>query len=188
MYYENHDVILKDGSKIAFHSVRADEAATALRCLNKLLAAEGKSTDLSEEDEKRYLEKVLDDEGSALLGVYKDGDLLGFARLKNAKEMYAKDRDCCNIGITLDESIKSEEVCGRAVEALIDVIQRIGYQQIEVDVKDMEEDRIHMYREYGFEKQEDKMVKQFDVKFQYDEKATTDLEEWIEEQGIQLRY
>ncbi|MBE5906685.1 MAG: GNAT family N-acetyltransferase [Lachnospiraceae bacterium] len=209
MFYRTLEVTTKDNRTVALRSVRPEEAEQALACLKEFcgqtcfLARRAEEIDITVDDERKYLEDKQDAKDAAQLAAYLDDKMVGLASVWPLGGGERKKHRCL-LGISLDKSVWNIGIGSRMMEALIDVAQRIGYEQMELQVFAENEAAIRLYEKYEFENcgtvpraykdadgtyhDEVTMVKNLTVKFEPWEKATMDLEEWIEEQGIQLRY
>ncbi|SFQ47949.1 Ribosomal protein S18 acetylase RimI [Lachnospiraceae bacterium XBB1006] len=209
MFYRTLEVTIKDEKKVALRSVRPEEAEKVLNCLKKFsgqtrfLTRTPEEITMTVDDERKYLENRLDEKGAVQIGAYLDDQLVGLGSIWGVGGT-SRNAHRCEVGISLDEEYWNLGIGSRMMESLIDVAQRVGYEQMELHVLSDNEQAIHLYEKYGFEKcgtvpnaykdsdgmqhDEDTMIKNLTVKFEPWEKATMDLEEWIEEQGIQLRY
>lgn len=209
MFYRTLEVKTKDGRTVAFRSIRPEEAEATLACLKKFsgqtrfLCRTPAEITTTVEEERKYLENRLDENNAVQIGAYLEGELVGLGSIWCVGGTERKNHRC-ELGVSLDEQYWHLGIGSRMMEALIDVAQRIGYEQMELQVLSDNEAAIQLYLKYGFEAcgtvpnaykdadgqyhDEDTMVRNLTVKFEPWEKATSDLEDWIEEQGIQLRY
>ena len=209
MFYRTLEVTTKDNRMVALRSIRPEEAENVIACLKKLsgqtrfLSRMASEITMTVEEEKKYLENRLDEKNAVQIGAYLEGELVGLGSVWCVGGTSRKNHRC-ELGISLDEDYWNLGIGSRMMEALIDVAQRIGFEQMELQVLSDNEAAIHLYNKYGFEAcgtvpnaykdfdgryhDEDTMIRNLTVKFEPWEKATSDLEDWIEEQGIQLRY
>ena len=118
--------------------------------------------------------------------------------------MLSRIRHRCELALALKKDYWGAGIGTKAMEILEEAALRIGYEQMELEVLTDNDAAFHLYEKFGFKvfgtrphamkdsdgtyHDEHLMVKQLTAKFEAEEKSTTDLEEWIEEQGIQLRY
>lgn len=210
MFYKTIEFMLKDGRRAAIRSVRPNEAEDVLRCFKRLikqsnfllLTDESKVASLPAET--AYLEGMQSSTTNVQLGLYIDDVIMGLADVHIASERHERLKHRCGIGVSIDQSLWGLGLGGRMMEAMIDIAQRYGYEQMELQVMADNERAISLYKKYGFEicgtlpdalkdtdgtyHDEHTMIKKINAKFEPEEKATTELEDWIEEQGIQLRY
>ncbi len=210
MYFRTLEVKTKDNETVAIRSIRPDEAEKVLSCLEKYISQTRFLVRMpgdpfcTVEEERKYLETMLDKSTDVQLGAYLNNELVGLGSINISSDIFSRVKHRCRLGISLDEKVWNKGIGTRLMDALIDVAQRVGYEQIELEVLEDNERAIRLYKKYGFEiygtkpntfkdndgtyHDEHFMVKKLTVKFEPEIKATTDLEEWIEEQGIQLRY
>lgn len=164
MYFRTLEVATKDGNTVALRSIRPDEAKN--------------------DSERKYFEDMLDKNTNVQLGAYVNNEMVGRGSIvidDSAKQH-------CKLEISIDEKAGNNGIGSRMMEALIDVAQRVGYEEIQTSLCKDSEAAMHILDKYGFVERDSMMVKCMSVKFEPEDKATLDLEEWIEEQGIQLRY
>lgn len=210
MFFRNIDYKMKDGTPFSIRSILPEEAGRLLD-LMKQTSAESLGMLRYPDDtfptpaaEEKYLEMVLDQSSAAMIGAYVDGELIGSAGVNCPGVGKRKVLHRCEIGLCVIKKYWSQGVGTRLLEALVELAQRSGYEQMELEVFTDNEKAINLYKKYGFEifgtrpnavklddgtyQDEHLMVKYLFAHFDAEEKATSDLEEWIEEQGIQLRY
>lgn len=210
MFYKTIEFELKDGRSAAIRSIRPDEAEAVLVCFKnlitqtKFLLLDNEKNVASLERETAYLEGMQSSTTNVQLGLYVDGVIMGLADVHITSDRHERLKHRCGIGVSIDKSLWGLGLGKRMMDAVIDVAQRYGYEQMELQVMADNERAISLYKKYGFEicgtlpdalkdadgtyHDEHTMVKKLTVKFEPEEKATSDLEDWIEEQGIQLRY
>jgi len=210
MFFRNIDYKNKNGINFSIRSVMPEEAEKVIENMKR---TSGESLGMlrypndsfpTVAAEERYIEAVLDQEGSALLGAYVEGELIGLAGVNCVGIGKRKVLHRCEIGLGIAKKYWGQGIGTRFMEALVELAQRAGYEQMELEVFTDNETAMKLYRKYGFEtfgtrpnatklddgryQDEHLMVKYLKARFDAEEKATSDLEEWIEEQGIQLRY
>ena len=210
MFFRNIDYKMKDGTPYSIRSVKPEEAGELLRLMKQ---TSGESLGMlrypddtfpSVEAEERYLEHMMGCDNGAQIGAYVDGKLIGCAGINCPGVGKRKVLHRCEIGLSIEKKYWDQQIGTRMIEALIELAQRVGYEQMELEVFTDNERAIHVYKKMGFEiygtrpnamklddgtyQDEHLMVKYLFARFDAEEKATSDLEEWIEEQGIQLRY
>lgn len=201
---------MKDGTPYIIRSIKPEEAGELLR-LMKQTSGESLGMLRYPDDafptvaaEEKYLEHLMGSDNGAQIGAYVDDKLIGSAGVNCVGIGKRKVLHRCEIGLCIEKKYWDQQIGTRMVEALIDLAQRAGYEQMELEVFTDNERAIHVYKRMGFEifgtrpnamklddgtyQDEHLMVKYLRARFDAEEKATSDLEEWIEEQGIQLRY
>lgn len=210
MNYRGINYKMKDGTEYIIRSIKPEEAAELLR-LMKQTSGESLGMLRYPDDtfpsvgmEEKYLEHVMGSDNSAQIGAYVDGKLIGAAGVNCPGVGKRKVLHRCEIGLSIEKKYWDQQIGTRMIEALIELAQRVGYEQMELEVFTDNDRAIHLYKKMGFEiygtrpnamklddgtyQDEHLMVKYLKARFDAEEKATSDLEEWIEEQGIQLRY
>lgn len=210
MYYKSIEHTLKNGKTVAIRSIRPEEGEALSAFLTKVygqtrfMLRTSEDPVLSAEKATALLDQIQANNTGVYLGAYVEGRLCGIASLYVAGENLHRVAHRCCLGMACDEAVWGQGIGSRLMEAMIDVAQRVGYEQMELEVLTDNDAAFHLYEKFGFKvfgtrphamkdsdgtyHDEHLMVKQLTAKFEAEEKSTTDLEEWIEEQGIQLRY
>lgn len=210
MFYKAREVELKNGSTATIRSIFPEEAQKVIEVFSnvsgqtKYLLTTKYDKMPTLDGETAYLSMMQDSKTNVQLGAYVNNELVGLGDIHIMNNNRIRVMHRCGMGISLDQSVWGLGLGSRMMEALIDCAQRVGFEQIELEVLAENEKAVNLYKKYGFEIygtrpnamkdpdgtyfDEHLMVKSLTSKFEPEEKATTDLEEWIEEQGIQLRY
>lgn len=210
MFYKTLEFTLKNNKTAAIRSIRPEEAGEMLRHMHKTISETRFMLRLpgdalpTESEMTRMIQEALNDNYEAYLGVFVDHKMVGFGEIYLCGKGVERVTHRCRISLSVEKEYWRQGIGSHLVEALMDMAQRVGYEQIELEVFTDNDAAVKLYEKYGFERygtrphamkdwdgmyhDEHLMVKKLSAKFEPEEKATTDLEEWIEEQGIQLRY
>ena len=210
MFYSTLEFITKSGKKGEIRSVRVEESAKIIEVRDKIytetefLIRRPGDPMVSLYEEEQYVSKVMDSKTDCLLGAYVDGELVGIGGINMVGQNKKVVAHRATMGISILKDYWNDGIGSRLLEAIIELGIRVGYEQIELEVVTENERAIKLYEKYGFRiygtrphamkeedgryKDEHLMVKELIGKFEPEEKSTDYLADWIEEQGIQLRY
>lgn len=155
MKFEDRKIILKNGLEMLLCPTSADYAFDLIEYM-KITAAETAfllrypdEVTYTIEAEKELLNHILDDEKSVMMMALVDGKVVGNCSINS---IGAKRRIMhrCSLAIALKKEFWGIGIGTAMLEYLIELTIRIGYEQIELEVVDGNDNAIRLYEKAGF--------------------------------------
>lgn len=155
MYFEEKEIILKDGRTAIFRSPLPEDAAACLDYM-KITAAETPfllrgpdEVTMTVEQEAKYLQNAVEIESLAMILCFVDGKLAGNCQVNRRTKKKNAHRG--SIGIALLEEFWGLGIGTAMFEEMIAIAKHWGLMQLELEVIEGNDRAIALYRKMGFE-------------------------------------
>lgn len=155
MVYQEKEFIGKNGTRYLLRSPRPEDAEKMIDYL-KLTAEETEhgisypeEMDFSVQDEVDFITRYTEEEGSLMISVFKDEELVGNASLACVLQK-KKTRHRAAFGIAILKSEWGQGLGYEIVSELIEFSKEAGYEQLELEVVSTNVPAIGLYKKLGF--------------------------------------
>ena len=157
MVFEERSLKDKLGRTIVLRNARPEDAEDLIRYLKTTsaetpyLIREPEEITMTDTKERQLIQAKIDADREFMLVAFLDGKHVGNCSLMSIAP-YKRYKHRCEVAIAL-----YKEYCGCGIgkamlQIVLDVAQKIGYEQAELEVVAENKDAIHLYEKLGFEK------------------------------------
>lgn len=155
MYFPEKEVKLKDGRVAVLRNARVEDAADCLEYLRvtatetPFLLREPEENDMTLDMEEAFLRARLEDPHTLMLIARVDGEYAGNCGLVS---MGNNLRVChrCGMGIALYQKFCNNGLGRILIENVVEVAEKLGYEQMELEVVEGNDRAKHVYESLGF--------------------------------------
>lgn len=148
--------ILKDGTSCTLRSPGAEDAEAMLDYMKEtsretyFLLRYPEELTLTQEQEKRWLQRVLDSKKEVMINAVIEGELAGNASVYGIRES-VKMGHRAGFAIAVREKFWHKGLGKLLIEEALKIAADMGYEQIELGVFDDNAKAVALYKKYGFE-------------------------------------
>lgn len=157
MVFEERSLKDKLGRTIVLRNARPEDAEDLIRYLKTTsaetpyLIREPEEITMTDTKERQLIQAKIDADRELMLVAFLDGKHVGNCSLMSIAP-YKRYKHRCEVAIAL-----YKEYCGCGIgkamlQMVLDVAQKVGYEQAELEVVAENKDAIHLYEKLGFEK------------------------------------
>lgn len=150
------NIILKDGSSCIIRSPGPEDARAMLEYMREtsretyFLLRYPEELTLTEEQEKRWLQDVLESRNEVMINAVIDGEMAGNASVYCVRESI-KMHHRAGFAIAIREKFWNRGLGSILTEEALRIAKTLGYEQIELGVFDDNPRAEALYKKYGFE-------------------------------------
>lgn len=155
MYFPEKEVKLNDGRVAVLRSADVKDAADCLEYLRitatetPFLLREPEENDMTLETEEAFLRARLEDPHALMLIARIDGEYAGNCGLVSMGDNL-RVRHRCGMGIALYRKFCNNGLGRIMIETVVEVAEKLGYEQIELEVVEGNDRAKHVYESLGF--------------------------------------
>lgn len=155
MYFPEKEVKLKDGRVAVLRSARVEDAADCLEYLRvtatetPFLLREPEENDMTLDMEEAFLRARLEDPHTLMLIARVDGEYAGNCGLVSMGNNL-RVRHRCGMGIALYQKFCNNGLGRILIENVVEVAEKLGYEQMELEVVEGNDRAKHVYESLGF--------------------------------------
>ena len=157
MYIEPKDIIFKTGQKVILKSPEAADAAALLEYMRQIseethyMLRYPEEICISVEQERDYIQSLIEDEKSFMLAAFVEGELAGNVGV-NQLGSWMKIRHRGELGIALKEKFFNLGLGSILVKEALHIARNAGFEQVELGVFADNPRAIHVYEKLGFKR------------------------------------
>lgn len=157
MKFEPWKTTVKAGHEVILRSAEAGDAEALIEYL-KITTAETpylsrgpEEVTYTVEQEREFIQNILDAERELMLTAFVDGKLAGTSSIMRAGA-FKRDRHRCSLGIALYREYWGRGIGRLLMDAVLKAAKEMGYEQAELEVVADNVSAIALYESLGFQK------------------------------------
>lgn len=146
---------LADGTTLTLRSLEKEDAAAAIWLLRRVagetdfLMRQADECSMTIAQEAAYIDRMNESPREAFVGAFVSGELIGMANLSRVSAA-RRAAHRAGVGVSVERAHWSCGVGTALMRALIDCAEKLGYEQIELQVVDKNARAIALYERLGF--------------------------------------
>ena len=157
MKIEEKEIVLKTGeilklfSPVEKHAEELAEHFNKIVCETNFLASGIESGFKTAEDELAWLERMNPSENNFIVSASVDGKIVGLGNL-NCKSKNPRLKHISCLGVSVQKEYWGKGIAKAIMTELVDNAEKLGYEQIELEVVKDNASAINLYTKFGFVK------------------------------------
>lgn len=155
MHLDEIELKANDGRIFTLRSLKESDAEAAIAHMGRIYAdcpymsRYADEWNMGVEDERLFLERAHNDEHRLMVGAFFEGRLVAIAEFSRIHAV-SKMAHRCSCAIAIAGSYCGIGLGTAMMQTLIETAQRVGYEQMELEVVDKNATAIALYRKLGF--------------------------------------
>ena len=155
MRYEEKQIVLKNGLECILRNTGPEDAEATLFHLRQTsgetdyISRYPEEVTLTVEEEEAFLEKVLTDSKSLMIAAVVDGKIVANAAFNCVLDTF-KYRHRADLGIAVQQEYWDQGIGTAMLAELIKEAEKVGYEQLELEVDCRNEKAVKLYQKLGF--------------------------------------